>query len=90
MKKVLCIGKKGANFQHLFPCKIGRTYNVIGEDNESYLIRFKESGNSFWVLRHNFIDMKMVWSAVVFFFILLFAMTGESIVDFILKTLFGL
>lgn len=93
MKKVLCISTENKKWfeQCGFPFKVWKIYKVELEDmsDNSYLIR-KESGNSFWVKKDNFIDMKMVWSAIVFFFILLFAMTGESIVDYILKTLFGL
>ena len=92
MKKVLCISTKERQVKGWSDqFKVGRVYPVI-EKNPTLLLRvYKKDYNLDWFVdKECFIDMKLVWSAVVFFFVLLFAMTGESIVDYILKMLFDL
>lgn len=94
MKKVLCISTKErriTHWSHAF--KVGKIYRVAENDQFGLRLISKKPplrNQKWYVDRECFIDMKLVWSAIAFFFVLLFAMTGESIVDYILKTLFGL
>jgi hypothetical protein len=86
--RVVCISKK----ERLMACwskgfKLGRVYRVLDEKTFQVIGRYNDVPTAFYVDRECFIDMKLIWGAIAFFFVLFLAMVGESLVDYILSFL---
>lgn len=86
MKKAICISK---HRQYI----VGGIYQYVKYQSGNYLVvdhKGRKKNHSDVIFKKTFLPMKtLVWSAILFFSVLLFAMIGESAIDFILRKLFG-
>ena len=86
--RVMCISKRERNILNWSKgVKIGRVYDVLHGKAFQVIGRYYDVPTPLYVDRECFIDMKLIWGGIAFFFVLFLAMVGESLIDYIVSFL---